>query len=374
MRKKSAPSDQRGITPLLLLVIMLAGIALGLYLIKFSKVFSPKAENLDRRELPLIYSADSEEGLIGQFTTYVYSPSLPTANYNFIGLKGSVAIQAETESAVIVLFSLLNFPDGNCPATGRAQNLVLSRDNYLSSFILKLNKPGVDQVATDFILPVKVPLKGCMSLAVSGGETEHGALVHMNSNAVFLYDTGPAVSPAPFLVNMGDEYCIGRPRGTGCFISQKHVSPLESFALFKKLDQKVKLWSLTGNMAVGGLIYPPSGISNPSGNWTTTAEYYIYPKCTVPPPGMVMGGIATDSYGPSTQLSQPPGDAVNLYNLTLGGVGKNGTQQLNIKYFEAPPILEKGDCLVHLQRFNADGALSAENQIYVLVQPLASPE
>lgn len=360
---------------LIFILFVISAIGIGLWLIRNPQIFIPQAsENI--QQLSLVHSVDSDAGTIGQFTTYVYTPQEPAANYNFVGLKGSLAIQSDTNDPVIVLFSLLNYPDGKCIPTGKypklGQEPPLSPDNFLTSFILKLNKPGIDQVATDFILPVKVPLKGCVSLSISGGETARGAVVHMNSKMVFLYDTGPAVSPAPYFVNLGDEYCIGRPRGTGCFIGQNTVLPHESFGLFKKIKEPVKLWSLTGNMAVGGLPYPPSGIGNPSGPWATTSDYYVYPGCGHP--ADFPGVPGSDSFGPSGALSQVPGDAKPLASTILNGTGAVGNQQMLLKFFSDPISLAAGDCLVHLQKFNADGALSQENQIFALVQPYSAQD
>lgn len=356
-------------------IFVILGIIIVLILIRYPQIFNPKASS-SVQQISLADSQSSIPGKIG-WTNYVLTQQMP-ANYNYVGLSGNVTISTGSSHDVIVLFSIWNYPNGDCPATGQLPDSFnnLQASNYITSFIVKLNHAGTASVPTNFTLPGKVPLKGCITMAMGGGERVYGEPVQMTSNINFLYDTDAPLTPTPYMVNLSDEYCTGRPVGSGCYISTPSVGPNDAFKLVKKFKTSGKILSLTGNMAVGGLKDQAATANYPTGSWTTTSDYYVFPQCTVPgtSDGAPTGDPDTNSYGPNAAYSQIPSNAIPLQNNVINGNGAVGGDATVTKYFSSPVQFSTGDCLVHIQKYNVNGAISQENQVYANVQPLSGNE
>ncbi len=325
---------------------------------------SSSTSSVAYKELSLHYSATSNKGVKNKWTTYYYTPTMPTGIKNFVGLSGEITVSGDSNNDGLILIRIINDTSGGCPPTG--QYHFTGDDSFyhfphpvgLASYILKINQPGSVTVPTKFILPLKKPISGCVSLLINGGEPKYGSPIKTVSNVTLLYDTDSTVSSSPHIVGMGAEFCIGRSPGNGCSVSSETVSLSQAFALVRKITRNSKLWSLFGNLGTAG---NRIAVSTPcsSGSWTTITDLYVYKEKDCPADGFL---------GPSESLAQIPTSALKLFTTTINGNKCVGDLQSPGRDFEPPIEIKANDCLVLVQRFNAKGALAAETQVETLLE------
>lgn len=325
---------------------------------------------LSHQEKPVLAQTEGQIDLSASVTTaakWVYKkyafPVQTSSQFNFIGLSGSVSISSNTDTFYQALISIQNVPSGNCPAPGTVWDTYGQMAqahpgvHSISNFNIKNVGQGRKEMPTNFTLPIKAPIEGCIFVLLDGGESMRGDPITMESQMSLIYDTGPPISPAPYFIQLDHEFCYGQQ---GCFLWTPEAKPENAFAKTIKLDSPLYLWSLSGDVATATFTSPWAG--HPTGQWTTNFDYYLYENCPPPPIG---------NSGPADYYSQIPGDATNLLSFQFQGDGKGVFNQVAFKKF-GPKLIEPGNCLVTLTNSVANGALTNESQIFALVQPVPS--
>jgi hypothetical protein len=296
------------------------------------------------------------------YKKYAFPIETPS-KFNFIGLSGYVAVESsEAQTQYATLISIQNVPSGNCPSPGTVWDTYKQMGQQypgvhsISAFIVRDIGSGREEVPTEFTFPIKVPITGCIFVVLDGADIKQGKTITMESKMKLIYDTEPAPSPAPYIVQLDHEFCYGLNYPPIC-TTEKPESD-KAFARTIKIDSPVYLWSLTGDVSTSTFVPPWTG--EPSGQWTTEFDYYLYKNCPPPPIG---------NSGPSDYYSQIPGDAESLLKFFFQGNGRGVFNQQVFKTF-GPKLINPGDCFVSLTRSMASNAgLDNESQVYALVQP-----
>jgi hypothetical protein len=297
------------------------------------------------------------------YRKYAFPIETPS-HFNFIGLSGNVAVEStEAQTLYAALFSIQNVPSGNCPPPGTVWNSYSEMGNQypgvhsISAFIVRDIGSGRKEVPTEFTLPIKVPITGCIFVVLDGADIKQAKQITMESNMKMIYDTGPAPSPAPYFIQLDHEFCYGLNFPPIC--TMEGPSADKAFAKTIKVNSPLYLWSLSGDVSASTFVPPWTGA--PSGPWTTEFDYYLYENCPPPPLG---------NSGPSDHYSQIPNNAENLLSLSFQGNGQGVFNQPVLKTF-GPKLINPGNCLVALTRSIAGNAgLDNESQVYALVQPV----
>lgn len=305
----------------------------------------------------------SASNSVNYFIKYIYTFPL-SSQINFVGLSGYVSLSTSSQHLTQALISIHYNPNGVCPPNGATYSTydqiwqASPGSVGLAAFILKTSAPGTVTVPTEFTFPVKIPVSGCIFIILDGGEPAYGSAFTMESHMFLLYDTKAAASPAPYMINLGDEFCYGQT--WGCFIATTCTSDKCVFANVIPINSYHFLWSLFGDVSIGAFTGSPYA-SWPTGTWSAVHDYYLYKKCPPPPSG---------SSGPADYYSSIPSDAIKLLSISFQASGKTSVHNSTIKTFDNPILIEPGNCLVHLAKFvSANGGATTESQIYALVQP-----
>ena len=314
------------------------------------------------------------------FTKFIISSSTPFSQqlpFNFIGLSGSASLHSTSRNLAQFLLTIWVSPDGRCPQTG--QRFFYYRDIYAAypqaynfmNYILKLSEPGTVQIPITFTSPVKVPFTGCVFTVLDGGDPVAGDTVTLTSDLRLLYDTDPAPSPAPFIMGLDDEFffCSGQSEWLPCRFPSPTITGDLAFARILPITQRLHLWSMTGNVSSAAFTGPPYA-HPPQGDWTVNSDYYIYKNCdTITSTNKIAENPPT--YGLADYYSSIPADALNILSVQHRGKDVGAVQQEVHKLFSSVE-LEPGNCLVHLVKASASGAIDSEGQMQFFVQPVVA--
>lgn len=345
------------------LALVLSLIFLSLASPIFTRSFHQVRPAFAQERLDLTASITTEGS--GEWELWGLPVETPPPQFNMLGLSGYVAMEstAGAESSYVALISILNSPSGNCPsepilfASNEERRELYPDTHSISNFIVKNIGDGRKEVPTEFTLPIKVPLEGCLFILVGGGNPAERKPITVESHMSLIYDTEPAPSPAPYFLRTSFEFCYGYH---GCRADALEAKAENAFARVKKIDSPHYLWSLSGNVNASTFVPPWS--SEPEDPWTMEFDYYLYKNCPPPP------FEPSEFSGPADYYSQIPDDAENLLSLEFQGEGRGVFHQPVFKAF-APKLIEPGNCLVGLTRTVGNGAFSNESQVYTLVQP-----
>ena len=294
--------------------------------------------------------------------------SMPT-ELNILGFSGSVSLTDTSNYFAEELVTLGFYPNksGECPVSDSGT----SYDTYeeiaakypggpMFQFILKTTKPGTVGVPTEFTLPVKKHVRGCLFLILDGSEMVHASTVRFNSDMVLRYDTDAAPANSDqFAISspFGFEYCYGQ--NWGCMLASVKTSEKDAFAFAQSITSYSDLWQIFGNPSASAFT-GGSGFANaPSGPWTADFDYYVYPTCS---------NLSQGSNGPDDYYSKIPSGAVKIAGVQFNGTGSEALQQPVVYQF-SPMLLKPGNCFVGLTRFvSSSGGGDVESQVKALVQ------
>jgi len=155
---------------------------------------------------PGIFAAEGRIELTAQATVnegyckgVVYSFPLPAGEVYFKGLSGYVSMTPTEPFFTQSLVWMANVPSGNCPASGSELNdATLPAHTWLAAYILKNSDNKKVRADTNFMLPVKIPVRGCIMVIV-GGCGEKATPLTSESHMALLYDTTPPDSVAELI-------------------------------------------------------------------------------------------------------------------------------------------------------------------------------
>ncbi len=298
------------------------------------------------------------------FNKYLFSFPVP-AGATFTGLSGSASIYSSAPSFSEALVTVQNIPSGACPTNGEeyssypAVYAAYPSLHSLSAFIIKEPGSGTSTMPTQYTLPVGIPLTGCIVVVLDGSILLGTGSFTMTSNLVANFSTSTAPVPAPSIVALDDEFCFGQ--SWGCQIADATSSPQQSFIKVMPITKPMTLLSLYGDFSDSAFSNDGAFSAPPSGAWSMTNDYYIYPSCSL------SSGVA----GPADYYASIPANAVHLGSYTMQGNGDVSLQEPVFQTFSGI-TLNSGDCLVHLVKPNAAGGIDAEDQVYALVQATSS--
>jgi hypothetical protein len=300
--------------------------------------------------------AATDSNYTQSFKKYLYSFALPHPAIGVVGIGGYVAMVSQTNAFSEALISVHFLPTGNCPTNGSVYDTydqigqAFPGIAQIAQFIVKSPTAANPIVPTQILLPAPIAVRGCIVLILDGGNAAVGGLLTMISNMSIAYIPGPVPSSAS-LVTLDDEFCLFQTCG---LLSVSAPSLQTAFAKVVPITHAATLVALYGDIsdsALGPVAFAPP----PSGPWTTSNDYYLYPGC---------GGMNAGIGGPSDYYASIPADAIHLTNVTMQSAGNTVQQQMVSQPFSQP--LAVGDCLVHLFRAAANGAIDAESQIFAL--------
>ena len=298
------------------------------------------------------------------FKKYLYSFALPQPAVSIIGFGGYVSITSGTPRFAEALISVHYSPSGHCPSDGAVYDTYdqIGHDfpdsEALGQFILKLPAAGHAQLSTKFTLPAAIPVKGCIFVILDGGIAGVGGAFTMTS-AMSLAYTAQQPSSLATSLSLDDEFCLGQ--SSGCQLATEKASERTAFAKVLKVTRPSILKALYGDIsdsALGRAGYAPP----PTGSWSTWNDFYVYKGCI---------GISEGIIGPADYYASIPPDAIHLLSLKQQGRDDAVVQRIVYKRFNIQ--LNTGDCLVHFFKGNPNGGMSAEAQVFALVQPDPGP-
>jgi hypothetical protein len=298
------------------------------------------------------------------FKKYLYSFPLPQPTLGIIGFGGHVSITSGTPRFSEALISAHYLPSGHCPSDGAVYDTYdqIGHDfpdsRALGQFILKLPTAGTTQLSTQFALPAAIPVKGCIFVILDGGIGGAGGTFTMTSGMSLAYTAQQSPSSAKIL-SLDDEFCLGL--SPGCQRSTANASERTAFAKVLKITRPSILKALYGNISDSAL--GPAGYAPPpTGSWLTWNDFYVFKGCIGVPEGIT---------GPADYYASIPRDAIHLLRMKQQGRGDAVVQQMVHKTFNVQ--LNTGDCLVHFFKGNPNGGMSAEAQVFALIQPNTAP-
>jgi hypothetical protein len=298
------------------------------------------------------------------FKKYLYSFILPQPAVSIIGFGGDISITSGTPRFSEALISVHYSPSGHCPSDGAVYDTYdqIGHDfpdsGALGQFILKLPAAGHAQLSTKFALPAAIAVKGCIFVILDGGIAGAGGPFTMTS-AMSLAYTAQQPSSSATSLSLDDEFCLGQ--SSGCQLATEKASARTAFAKVLKVTRPSILKALYGDIsdsALGRAGYAPP----PTGSWSTWNDFYIYKGCI---------GISEGTTGPADYYASIPPDAIRLLSLKQQGRGDAVVQRIVYKRFNIQ--LNTGDCLVHFLKGNPNGGMSAEAQVFALIQPKTAP-
>lgn len=294
------------------------------------------------------------------FKKYLYSFALPQPAVAIIGFGGYVSITSGTPRFSEALISVHYLPSGHCP------NDVAVYDTYdqighdfpdsqqLGQFILKLPATGSSRLSTGFALPAAIQVRGCIFAILDGGIGGAGGAFTMTSGMSLAYTIQQPSSPATIL-SLDDEFCLGQ--SSGCQLATTNASERTAFAKVLKITRPSILRALYGDISDSAL-GPTGYAAPPTGFWKTWNDFYVYKRCIGVPEGLT---------GPADYYRSIPPGAVHLLSVKQQGRDDTVVQRIVYKTFNIH--LNVGDCLVHFFKGNPNGGMSAEAQVFALVQP-----
>jgi hypothetical protein len=294
------------------------------------------------------------------FKKYLYSFALPQPALNITGFKGYVSITSKTPRFSEALISVHYSPSGHCPSDGAVYDTYdqIGHDfpdgQVLGQLILKLPTAGSAQLPTQFALPAAIPVRGCIFVILDGGIQGVGGAFTMTNAMSLAYTAHPPSSSATILA-LDDEFCLGQ--SPGCQLATKSASERTAFAKVVKITRPSILKALYGDISDSAL-GPAGYAAPPTGSWSTWNDFYVYKGCT---------GVAEGITGPADYYASIPRDTIHLLSVKQNGKGDAVVQRIIHKTFSIR--LNAGDCLVHLFKGNPNGGMSAEDQVFALVQP-----
>ena len=255
-----------------------------------------------------IFAAEESIDLAAQTTVnepyckgVVYSFPLPAEEVYFKGLSGYVSMTPTEPIFTQSLVWVANVPGGNCPINGSELNeATLPAHTWLASYILKNSDNKKVNLETNFQLPVKIPIKGCV-IVIVGGCGIRATPLTSESHMTLLYDTTPPDNIGKLVAlsyELGYGGGVGASGGTDC--TEKNCA----FASVWRADGDYTLQSMYGNVSASGL----NGLvlNPPTGNWSTDFNYFLYNKCD---------GMKDGINGPADFYSRIPADAVALHQI-----------------------------------------------------------
>ena len=297
------------------------------------------------------------------FKKYLYSFALPRSSLNIIGFGGYVSITSGTPRFSEALISVHYSPSGHCPRDGTIYDTYdkIGHDfpdsEPLGQFILKLPTTGSSRLLTRFVLPAGIRVEGCIFVILDGGIAGGGGPFIMTSGISLAY-TAQQPSSSATILSLDDEFCLGQT--SGCQLAATDASERTAFAKVLKITRPSTLKALYGDISDSAL-GPTGYAAPPTGFWRTWNDFYVYKRCI---------GISEGITGPVDYYGSIPFDAVQLLSVKQQGRGDTVVQRIVYKTFNIH--LNAGDCLVHLFKGNPNGGMSAEAQIFALVQPDAA--
>ena len=241
-------------------------------------------------------------------------------------LKGFSGYASMTPSEPVFTQTLVwaaNIPSGDCPPNGSLFNLgngsvVYPETNNAEVLVYSIlkssdNKPV--RVDTNFRLPEKIHLKGCVFVIVGGCGSRTTSLTS-ESHMSLIYDTVPSNSDAtPFLAGITYESVFGwqvlssQNKCNANLCSADFPQSDRAFARTWKSDGSYQLRYIYGSVSGAGItglssINPP--VNPPQANWSSDFDYYLYKNCN---------NMPNMSSGPADFYGQIPADAVALHNI-----------------------------------------------------------
>jgi hypothetical protein len=293
------------------------------------------------------------------FKKYLYSFGLPQPSLSITGFGGYVSITSGTPRFSEALISVHYLPSGHCPSDGAVYDTYdqighdFAGSQQLGQFILKLPATGSSRLSTRFALPAAIPVRGCIFVILDGGIGRATGAFTMTSGMSLAYTVQQPSSSATIL-SLDDEFCLGQ--SSGCQLATTNASERTAFAKVLKITQPSILKALYGDISDSAL-GPTGYAAPPTGSWRTWNDFYVYKGCIGIPQGIT---------GPADYYRSIPPDAVHLLSVKQQGRGDSVVQRIVYKTFNIH--LNAGDCLVHFFKGNPNGGMSAEAQVFALVQ------
>jgi hypothetical protein len=318
--------------------------------------YAPSAQFFDIKATATTYAPT--------FKKYLYSFALPEPAPGIVGFGGFVSITSGTPRFSEALISAHYSPSGHCPSDGAVYDTYdqighnFPDSRALGQFILKLSAAGTAQLPTQFALPAAIPVRGCIFVILDGGIAGAGGAFTMTSGMSLAY-TAQQPSSSATILSLDDEFCLGQ--SSGCQLATTNASERAAFAKVLKITRPSILKALYGDISDSAL-GPTGYAAPPTGSWNTWNDFYVYKGCT---------GISEGITGPADYYALIPADAVHLLNVTQRGIDDAVVQQMVYKSLNV--LLNAGDCLVHLFKGNPNGGMSAEAQVFALIQPNTAP-
>ena len=262
-----------------------------------------------------IFAAEGSIDLTAQTTVnepyckgVVYSFPLPAGEVYFKGLSGYVSMTPTEPIFTQSLVWAANVPSGNCPASGSELNEAALPDHtWLASYILKNSDNKKTVVDTNFQLPVKIPIKGCI-IVIVGGCGVRATPLTSESHMTLLYDTTPLNGVGKLVAPV---YELGYGGAVGASGSADCTGKSCAFASVWRADGDYALRSIYGDVSASGL----NGLAfnPPTGNWSVDFDYYLYKNCDE---------MKNGTNGPADYYSRIPADAVALHQINQNVVNR----------------------------------------------------
>ncbi len=279
------------------------------------------------------------------FKKYLYSFALPQPTIGVVGVGGHVAMVSQTNAFSESLISIHFLPTGNCPPNGSVYDTYEQIGQAfpgtvpIAQFILKSPAASTIVVPTEILLPAPIAARGCILLILDGGNPTVGGMLTMISQMSLAYIPGP-ISQSATVIQMDDAFLL--------------PVDAQAFAKVVPITQAATLVALYGDVSDSSP-GPVGSIAPPTGPWTTSNDFYLYPGCT---------GMTAGLSGPSNFYDSIPANAAHLVNVTMQTIGDTSQQQMVSQPLNQP--LAVGDCLVHLARASTNGPIDAESQVFAL--------
>jgi hypothetical protein len=296
------------------------------------------------------------------FQKYLYSFPLPAGQSLWTGLSGILTLQSLSNKFTEALISLTYLPSGSCPANGTNYSSydALFKDyplNILQGFILKQPVTGTSQLPLDLTLASGTPMSGCVVMIMDGGPASGSASIVMSSSLTMTYSTTPVPTPGAYLIGIGGEWCYGQNWGCQAATTDNSKSFYHAIAAPVRSQVLALLGDLSHSTFDGTSNFGPL----PTGAWATNSDFYVIPGgCGAFTPGVVSS--------PGNYYSMLPSNAIHFHSVQMRGIGMGALQQPVFQEF-SNFIVDAGDCLVYVIGMNGNGAIDAETQLGILLQP-----
>ena len=301
------------------------------------------------------------------FEKYLYSFPLPAGQSLWTGLSGVLTLQSLSNKLTQALISLTYLPAGSCPANGtRYSSYEAIRKDYpllsmLQGFILKQPVTGTSQLPLDLRLASGMPMSGCVVLIMDGGPaakaTSGSASFVMSSSLTMTYSTPPVPAPGAYRIGISGEWCFGQ--NWGCEAATTDNSKTFYYAIAVPVRSQVL--TLLGDLSHSSFDGTSDFGPIPTGAWATNSDVYVIPGgCGVFTPGVVSS--------PGNYYSMLPSNAIHFHSVQMRGIGVGVLQQPVFQEF-SNFLVNAGDCFVYVIGMNGNGAIDAETQLGIVLQP-----